>query len=1529
MSVLLDCSFDAIVLTDRRDFIVDFNAHAEKLLGYSKSEVLGQPVSILFPNKEEGMGVNERGRSSSGDHTEEVSLKHKSGQAVPVSWTSRLYEDEQESFVGQLVCLRGRSHAQLLQEWIQSPCHTPGSTRELTKVLEFVVRAALEIVPAAQRGAIHLFDSKTDTLHLAVTSYDYSYSARKSQSYQRGEGIAGWVFLNGQALIVEDAAVDPRYKLKSHPEILPHRAMLCNPIKVKDLIIGVLTMSNLDATGVFSDADRDNITEFLKSTAILIENARHFQAAQREAEDRKLLQEISRNISANNDIEAVLQSVVEGAAQLLGVEMAVAHLVHPATREIQQSFAVPLEMKYLMTAPRMQGGLTEAVMRTEMSIVVQDAQKDARVNQDVKDVGIRSLVGFPLKASNKVIGVLFLNSTSRKFFGERELELVSLLVAQSAVSIENALTIQQSQRRSVLSNALVRVTRKLTEVRDPDDQLAAIWRFVSVDLGAPMFYIALYDDFTDQLTFKIVFDMGKPHPGECRSLAQQEDWGLAGYVVKTKKSLEWFSKEQKLKEVGTLAVRSFKIGRESQTGMIYPLIFQGKAIGVISAQSDQAHAWGETELDAFRTLSHLAAGVLRVGQYITEKQEGRNRLRAAYSASREISAASDPEEALRAIVRLICRVMDAWRACAILIDESNKPSYLASAGFEPNLDLVTSVRPGGVSMTVLKTGQPRFFHNLENARSEIQSKMLEQGVKSAACLPLEHNRENIGVLWVHYSQLHRFSRDEEEVLKLYANQAAIAYENARRLRELERMRGVADDLARVSGLEDVKAQIMRSARLLLSADSAAIWLYDSERGLFIPDESVVDGIPLELWEKFKKKEPQAGKTAHTVLERGWIGVTNLKDFVAYSFLGNSTRHLLSEIDAKSFQGVTLAVGNEVLGVLYVNYRQQRGFREEDRQTLLAFAGRAALALKKAGLVDQVRTARDTAQMLAELTLLGDLKRTLDSIASRTCSVLRCDVVTLYTYDQERDEFHHPPVMVGVRNEEKVIGFGYVARDSVPYRIVVRDEVYLTEDSPNDPVMRGGFTDREEIKSSIGIPLAAAGQKVGVMFANYRNHHRFTTDELNHVSLFAGQAAVAIYNAHLYNHMQERANASHALYRAGRALIESLDLDQILSKIAEQARLLASYKGERAHFANILLVEGTTARFVAGCPQIEMKRIEKEVGETIDWVNGKSGRIGVVGRAINLKRPQRVGNVHEDPDYVVFHPETTSELAVPIVYDNQVIGVINVESKEINAFDKDDERDIESLAAQAALAIENARQFRELKRAKTLVGARTAVAWMGMASSAWRHANQGKAITIKDEIEFLQELLPVKALTKDILERLKKIERLAREISEEPVTAPLSSEESVESVIINDLVQSRLKQLWENEPYNSVDLETVLQLGDSATVRSSREWLRRVLDILIDNAVDAMQGKAQKCLTVMTLMEDDRVKITISDTGTGIPEPIKAKLTSEPIKKPKGSKGQGVGLLMAQTILQAYGGEIQIGSTGINGTTMVIVLPMEK
>lgn len=955
-----------------------------------------------------------------------------------------------------------------------------------------------------------------------------------------------------------------------------------------------------------------------------------------------------------------------------------------------------------------------------------------------------------------------------------------------------------------------------------------------------------------------------------------------------------------------------------QSILFVPVFGRAGLIGSFSLETlKQKRHFTIAEIELCKTFANQVAVAIENAQLFHEVVRAREETRASFESSNALVLSQPTTKLIEDIILRAQEAAGATWVSVVLIDELGFARNLYATGSDNKLDMKDAIRPDGITMQVMRAGKIVVIEDTEQQRDRVNPRMFRDKVAAALCLPFTVQGKRIGVVWLHYSEPRHFANYEVEALQLFVNQAAIAYDNARRMEELEYMRKATEAIAGVLEPSQVLQQIVESASEVLRADSAAIWSYDSSRNQFIPEELVVSGIPQKVLEKLRKNEPKKGGTAYTLLKQGWIGVTDVSE-PRLGFMDLSTKELLTHIGTKSFQGIALTVGDEKLGVLYCNYNHPRSFTQEDRRTLATFANHAALALKRSRLLEQLGKARDSARVVAQVSVLEDLTHTLDAIVRGTQEVLGCDAVTLYTYDEERDEFGFPPAMMGIMYPAEVVKLDHVSEQSVVRKMLALEQIHEAENAPSDSLMTGSFTLREQIKSAVGIPLRVGDRKVGVMFVNYRTSHSFTADEIINIELFANQAAVAIRNAQLLNEIKNRAEALEGLYSAGKVITSTLAVDEVLRRITDEALNIVGTGEAQGCFSHVALFDGTKLKFIAASPTEMLNALNSiEIDLTKSPKRGIDGQAAVTGVSLN------VSNTNNYLEYIPIKENINSQLSVPLKVGGRVIGVLSIEHPNPAAFSDEDVLNVELLASQAAVALQNAQQYEELMQTKDLVGARTALAWMGMVSSTWRHAIEKHAITIRDQAELLRNDLAPSLESDRVDRRLDMIQRLANQILEKPMTAPLSSDEGVESVLVNYLIIERTKQLRAHDPYRNILLETSLELEDTATVRASPEWLRRALDILIDNAADAVSDSRQPKIIITTRSINTGVEIVVSDTGRGIPSEILKELFVVPI--PSTNK-LGLGLLFAQTIVQTYNGNIFCQETSARGTTMVIWFP---
>jgi C4-dicarboxylate-specific signal transduction histidine kinase len=237
-------------------------------------------------------------------------------------------------------------------------------------------------------------------------------------------------------------------------------------------------------------------------------------------------------------------------------------------------------------------------------------------------------------------------------------------------------------------------------------------------------------------------------------------------------------------------------------------------------------------------------------------------------------------------------------------------------------------------------------------------------------------------------------------------------------------------------------------------------------------------------------------------------------------------------------------------------------------------------------------------------------------------------------------------------------------------------------------------------------------------------------------------------------------------------------------------------------------------------------------------------------------------------------------------------------------------------------------YEELKKTKEVLSARTVVAWIGMVSATWAHAVRREVGTIRGLLMLLRNAVETAAPPDKISALIEQLDATATRIAEVPLTAPLSTEGGVESIDINAFLQQSVSGPLQR--YKDVNFVGEFARDDQdITVRANPEWLRRAVQIIVENALEAMMNSSQKILTISTRADAGAVEIRFTDTGPGIPQTVLPHLFLEPIKKARGEKGTGIGLLLANTIAQAYGGEIKVTDTGPEGSTLVLTLPRKE
>ena len=258
----------------------------------------------------------------------------------------------------------------------------------------------------------------------------------------------------------------------------------------------------------------------------------------------------------------------------------------------------------------------------------------------------------------------------------------------------------------------------------------------------------------------------------------------------------------------------------------------------------------------------------------------------------------------------------------------------------------------------------------------------------------------------------------------------------------------------------------------------------------------------------------------------------------------------------------------------------------------------------------------------------------------------------------------------------------------------------------------------------------------------------------------------------------------------------------------------------------------------------------------------------------------------------------------------------------------DRNSLESLAAQAAVAIQNARRFEELTNIGAYIGPVTAFQWMKMVSKGWSHDIDGRVGAAKREIMNVGNSLG-KGNVGEAKTRLQELSRAIEGLNI-PIVPPLSPEYQIDLVQINDFLRDYFDGRSKDNDWN-VEYNLQEEIDSIGAVRASRPWLSQLFKLLVDNALAAMltANSPKMELTVGSRAIGDWIEISVRDTGPGIPADFQDRIFDLPKEKAEGELGAGVGLMLANMIVRIYGGTIRVGDTGPAGTTIVVTFPLQK
>lgn len=459
-----------------------------------------------------------------------------------------------------------------------------------------------------------------------------------------------------------------------------------------------------------------------------------------------------------------------------------------------------------------------------------------------------------------------------------------------------------------------------------------------------------------------------------------------------------------------------------------------------------------------------------------------------------------------------------------------------------------------------------------------------------------------------------------------------------------------------------------------------------------------------------------------------------------------------------------------------------------------------------------------------------------------------------------------------------------------------------------------------VKTCISIPLLVDGRAVGNLYAGTRKDKIWPTD-IEALQFLAANAAIAVQNSLLFDQLNQKLALRESelvqLRSIERTINSSLDLQEVLKRILDGALNLIG-----AEYGQVVLAGKYATDLVH---QVSFP----EILDSFDEI-----KFGITQAIMQDKKPKLINNTTEQPvqhfDDVIgggwgpYAKVMKSLLGVPILLEDELIGVINIAGQEENAFDELSLEMLEQLAVQAAIAIHNAYQFKAEQEIRERFANVAQVVAMGDMASNMVHSINNQVGSIRADIKYLKRQhtegklneTELFELLEDMLENAEATLSMAENIRKPFQPSPQ------ELINVSECIKNVLQEK-QNELSKVIVIE---ELNNVPPVMATRQ-LELVFDNLINNALIAMKDQLRGVLKFATSCSPDGrwVQVIVQDSGPGLSETLNEKDIFK-LGVSGRKDGLGYGLWWCDTFLKRWGGQIQLVKDTRRGCKFLIKIP---
>jgi GAF domain-containing protein len=897
----------------------------------------------------------------------------------------------------------------------------------------------------------------------------------------------------------------------------------------------------------------------------------------------------------------------------------------------------------------------------------------------------RTQLAVPILVESRTWGVMALVSQEQREFTPDEMTTLSGVAQQVGLAVERAQLRDMAAARLSRLEAQRVIERHISEQLDTEELLVVIARSTQRLIGGS--FAALYLLEGDTLRPRAWSDVAD----WIRDLRFNVGTGAAGAALAAGRGMlvnDYPSSPYAMAQFVPFTSRL----------LVAPLMAGGRALGVMTAgRGPGAPPFTEEDLSTLTDFATQAAVALEHARLFDEATRNAAQYQALFEVSGVVSSTLEVDRVLDLVVDR-CRALLGVAGLAIFRFDpaAGAVVFERGRGLSPQFMKVVRVRLGeGTTGLAVERREPVWSEDVLNDPAvrigpETRAEVEREGYRSVLSVPLVSKGQVLGALAAYWWEPHAPSPAEVSIMTALAGQAAVALDNARvfamerdRKASLSSLLEINKKIGALASPESLLVSIAEESARLLEVDNAGFRLLDG-------DDLVVAGLAGTAAQTMVRARIKVGESlSGKVLASGQALMCELESADLLAEHRAADRRL----GYTHYLGVPLLVGERAIGVL--TFRGRRPFTAREQELAETFAGQAAIAIDHSRLYREASEQADRMRVVAELgrVLVSTLDeaRVLEMVATQAHESLGMLDIAIWLQGEDGGPLRlaagQGPFSSRLAERAQPLN----TDEGVVGRALTERAPVWTPDVLNDPRIPLRPQSRrwiEEIggRSILAVPLVRE-HLMGALVVYRPLGERYNSREVEYLSAFANLVGVALENARLYQALDVRAARLRSLAHLAQIVSSSLDMDEVLEAIAKAAGELIAVP------LAIFWVADEASR------RLTLRTASGDLGRELPYQDAAFGE-GATGWVALHRQPLEIADVQQDPrfkakEWAARHG-LTSLLAVPILVQDSLLGVLTLNGYRPIRLGPDDQQLLESFVAQAGVAIRNAGLYGETR-----------------------------------------------------------------------------------------------------------------------------------------------------------------------------------------------------------------------------------------